>query len=1570
MLNRLINFEEIQNKPDDKKIKRLDKVSSKDIAIIGIYSKLPMAENLDEFWDNLLNGKDCIRSFPSNRMEDYKAIVSDESVEGERRLCDAAYLDEIDKFDYELFNISPMEAKLMDPNQRLFLQAAWGVLEDAGYSGNRVKGSKTGIYVGHSSDFNLDYHMYIKMYCPKLYENISLAGNVKSVIASRIAYLLDLKGPSMLVDTACSSALVAVHLACQGIIKGDCDMAMAGGVKINLLPIEKGLDNDVGIRSASDRARTFDDSSDGIGSGEGVVTILLKELNRAVEDGDHIYGVVKGSAVNQDGNSIGLTAPNANAQEEVILKAWDDADIDPETISYIEAHGTATNLGDPIEVSGIERAFRKYTDKKGFCAIGSVKTNIGHLDNIAGLVGLIKLVLCLKYEKLPKLLHFKRPNRKIDFINSPVYINDKTKDWESNGTNLRGGVSSFGLSGTNCHVVLEQYKENKKDLNNGQCTPQIFTVSAKSKEQLVELLSNYKNYLDKANNDSLKDICYTANTGRVHHKNRIAFLVDSKNDLKDKIQESIVLLSNEVIQKEKYISDHKKKELSKLAAFNIEKYIDSFKGEKAILEKICDLYVKGAEVLWKLLYQDEFRKKVSLPTYPFKKSRCWAEIEYRQNNYNLAKENKIDHPLIERLIVKTLEEQIYAATFNPKDYWILGEHKVGDKYVLPGTAYLEMIREIYSKIIESEYMKFERIIFVSPFKLEENETREMHLIFREKEGYSEFTIVSQADGRWLTHVEGTVKPIHVEALLEYDIEEEVKYLKPETEERKIVVEIGPRWTDIKREIYRFDDDDEFIAHFKIPECYENDIDKYYLYPPSLDRSINAANTYLGNGTYLPLSYGSMNVFGPSPREFYSYIKIRSSETSVTETMNFDVLLFDKDGKCFLEVKDYLVKRVREDDFKGDGEKSLYHELKWEEKQLDRGSHLDLDKTTIIFSDKHGISNSIADKIKAQGGNVVEVKIGTNYKEIENDKYVIRNNEEDYGKFLREVKDRNVKSIIHMSTLKYKETIKDINDLDKKRSYGLDSIFYLTRAIVNNKFNNDIDLILISDYASKVTGFEKTINPLNEAYFGFGKVIKQEYSNLKCRCIDIDDEINIDNLMAEIIYGVKANKCAYRKGIRYEELFKDLKIDTIENSDIKIREKGVYIITGGMGALGLEISKYLSSKNNVNLILINRRKIPDKSKWDEIINEGKDEKLCRAIKTIVEIEKGGSTVIHYSGDTSNIFQMNTIIDDIKMKYGEVNGVIHCAGIAGDRFIFRKSFDEFEKVLLPKINGTWILDSVTAKEKLDFFVLFSSINAILGGQGQSDYTAANAYLNSFSEYRNKKNKRTLVINWGAWKEIGMAVDYSVDESNNTLKSIKTADAIKAFDGVLNKKIQSVIIGQLNYEMLVNNKDQLPITFEKKIEKVMHSLEVRMRKSKAEVSKKIDKDVHIKGSGEESVFTETEMNLAGIWGQVLGLEEVDIYDSFNNMGGDSILAIRLLKKLEEKYPGMVDISDVFAYSTVNIMAKHLDDLKNKNNNKNNNKHQLNNLQDLEEMNDLDDLLNKLAQGEMTINDADNYF
>jgi thioester reductase-like protein len=609
----------------------IEDVRKDDIAIIGISCKFADAENLNDYWRLLIDGKECVREIPISRKKNadkYYEQCGIKRKNKEIRYHNLSYLNEIDKFDNNFFQMSPSEAQLMDPKQRLFLETAWSALEDSGYSVDKFIGTKTGVYLGLNSDSAGGYEKLVEN-ADASYFGTVVTGNLKSIIASRLSYILDLKGPTMIVDTACSSSLVAVHLACQALRTGDCELALAGGVNLSVLPdIINEKNMKMGIESSDFKTKTFDDTSDGTNGGEGVAAILLKPLHMAINDNDNIYSVIKGSAVNQDGTSVGITAPNVKAQENVILDAWRDANINPETITYIEAHGTGTKLGDPIEVKAIQNAFSKFTNRKQFCAIGSVKTNIGHTDSLAGIAGLIKAVIAIKNKKIPASLNFKIPNRNINFQESPVYVNDRLAQWETDGMARRCGVSSFGMSGTNCHIVLEE-APIINDKNNMDNKLEIITLSAKSLSSIKELINRYSNFVDRESDFNLSDVCYVANTGRRHYKYRICIIVKNKEDFKNKIRHLEELDFEENSFSEIFEKD--KAELKRLTDNNIEKFLKSGKRDENALMKICELYKKGVDITWDKLYEGENRRKVSIPTYPFERNRCWFEVPQTKN---------------------------------------------------------------------------------------------------------------------------------------------------------------------------------------------------------------------------------------------------------------------------------------------------------------------------------------------------------------------------------------------------------------------------------------------------------------------------------------------------------------------------------------------------------------------------------------------------------------------------------------------------------------------------------------------------------------------------------------------------------------------------------------------------------------------------------------------------------------------------------------------------------------------------------------------------------------------------
>lgn len=601
--------------------KKAESAAEKPIAIIGMAGRMPEAENLEEFWANLRNGVDSVREIPEERRKELEAMVKAFYGDnfGELEYLTAAYLDRVDLFDPIFFNIPPGEAKVICPEQRLFLEVAWESLEDAGYSDRELYGAKAGIFVGFT---NTDYSKLIRGYEPT-----SVAGNVPSVTSARLAYIMNFSGPCPMIDTACSSSLVALHMACQALRSGDCEIALVGGVNIVLLPIKEYASNQMGIASPDGRCKTFDADANGVGGGEGVLSVVLKPLDKALKDRDHIYAVIKGSAVNNDGRSNGIAAPNALAQTRVIRDAWERAGISPETISYIEAHGTGTKLGDPIEIEGLTGAFRAHTAKTRFCPIGSLKTNIGHLDSAAGLSGLVKTVLALHHREIPPSLNFKTPNPFIDFANAPVYVNTEVRAWEAPYPR-RAGVNSFGISGTNCHVLIEEGPEVRREPE--IAGERLFTLSAKTPKSLWGLVERYRKFLTETT-ERFSDICFTANAGRGQYTYRLALVVKDMHDLHRKIELLATVGEQAEWQglktaEEIYYSHSGGNAGRGLQTSKAKDPAGEYKVEKdADLRVVASTYVGGTLLNWIGYYQNIDVRRVALPTYVFDHRRLWVD---------------------------------------------------------------------------------------------------------------------------------------------------------------------------------------------------------------------------------------------------------------------------------------------------------------------------------------------------------------------------------------------------------------------------------------------------------------------------------------------------------------------------------------------------------------------------------------------------------------------------------------------------------------------------------------------------------------------------------------------------------------------------------------------------------------------------------------------------------------------------------------------------------------------------------------------------------------------------------
>ncbi|MBW8688278.1 SDR family NAD(P)-dependent oxidoreductase [Chitinophaga rhizophila] len=605
-------------------------VQEEHIAIIGVSGQFPQSPTLEAFWDNLKEGRNCIREVGPERWSVENFYSPDPEAAGKTSSKWMGVLEDADKFDPLFFNISPAEAVLMDPQQRLFLENCWHSIENAGISPASLAGTRCGVFAGCAvGDYGVGSDQLTAQ---------GLMGGASSILSARISYLLDLKGPSLAIETACSSTLVAIAAACDSLVLGRSDLALAGGVCVMAGPYMHIMTSKAGMLSPTGRCYSFDSRADGFVPGEGAGVFLLKRLSDAERDGDYIHGVIRAWGVNQDGKTNGITAPSVRSQQTLEQEVYEHFRVDPATITMLEAHGTGTPLGDPIEVEALSGAFRKYTRQTGFCALGAVKSNVGHLMNAAGAAGLMKILLSIKHKSIPPTIHFEQLNEHINLEDGPFYINTTLQPWTPPaGTRRRAAISAFGFSGTNAHLVIDEYSLPSKQVK-PNILGSLFLLSARNEERLRAYAQELYQYVQSTDELTLPALAYTLQTGRDTMNSRLAVLATSKDQLLSGLQDYVADSPNPA-----YISAQVKKGREGFSGLGEDEDVQSLVHnwlKKRKLARVAELWVKGLAVEWDIFYGDDRPYRIPVPGYPFARERYWLNNEplpaVQQPSYNVV----------------------------------------------------------------------------------------------------------------------------------------------------------------------------------------------------------------------------------------------------------------------------------------------------------------------------------------------------------------------------------------------------------------------------------------------------------------------------------------------------------------------------------------------------------------------------------------------------------------------------------------------------------------------------------------------------------------------------------------------------------------------------------------------------------------------------------------------------------------------------------------------------------------------------------------------------------------------
>ncbi|KWX72319.1 SDR family NAD(P)-dependent oxidoreductase [Paenibacillus jilunlii] len=1500
-----------------KEIKQASVKKHKDIAVIGMAGRFPGASNLDEYWNNLLNEVDCIGDFPEGRQKGVEGFIQKGVPDPLQKITyeKGGYLEQIDQFDSGYFKISNKESEMMDPIQRLLLTTVMESIEDAGYGGSRMVSSRTGVFIGRD-------HTVGNMYTHLLdqTDELALTGSYTGILSSRISYFLDLKGPSIVLDSACSSGLLAIHDACQAIRNNECDMAIAGGVCLVFFPMKNpafGL-----VESKLQLLKPFDKQADGTLWGEGIGSLLLKPLDKAIEDRDPIHAVIKGSAVNNDGRSNGLTAPNALAQEELFTQAWINAEIAPETIGFYEAHGTGTVLGDPIEVQSLSNAFRKYTSKKQFCGIGSVKSNIGHLAAASGIASVMKAILSLKHQKLVSTLHFDDPNPFIDFVGSPIYMVNKLQEWKrvQEDIPLRAGISSFGFSGTNLHLVLEEAPvSNKQD--QASRPYHVFTVSAKEKTVLLEWVSRYLHHIQHTGDVQLADLCYTAATGRGHYAYRLALIVRDIQELQEKLHR----LANEppimgqsgdgIYYGEFKIVPESKKDKStgettesglNLLHEQARAALAAYSGQNIqAVSDICRLYVQGAEIDWEVWYQPGGYRRIPLPVYPFQRTSFWPQADHSPRSRTLLSSSSEGLP--GRKVLETYQQSVYEVELRVEEQWLLREHRMMGYSIVPATGLIEWARQIGRSHVGNVAFGLQDFRFINPLIVGEREGHQVHTLVEQQDSQLRLQIASRAipgnagsNNEWSLNAEGKIIPFKHAGAARVDIQQllednEWEQFEPDFDSIAGDTAFGPRWNNIQQ---LSQSNDRVLVHVKLGERYAEDFSAYGYHPALLDTGLNAVTMFILRDLYLPFSFKKFTFYDSMPDSFYSYLCRREAGGDNKETISYDISLFDEQGNVFAEVENYTLKKVSA----AMVTKDLFHQLHWVKEPRQAAGRNMTDGAVLLFGDERGRAGELIRLLAARGAEVIRVHHGGKYRQEQDSSYTVGNEEGDYQRLFADLQGRNVSRIIHSYALDAGGEAAGPGNLQALQAFqakSIQSLFYTVKSLVQAKYKQEIDLVLLGQYGFEITGHEEALEPCQTAFFNLGKAVAAEYPNVSCRSIDLDGQTEWTAILEEIEDGQDVYQVAYRGNERYVQEFGRYTGEWVQSGQPpELQEDGLYLITGGTGGIGLETARYLSSRNKICLGLLSRGGL----------NET-DGKQSRRMEILKEIERSGSRVMVCPCDVTDEQKLAASLAKLRETFGPVKGVIHAAGIAGSGFLFTKSWPDFSRVTKPKIEGTYLLHNLI-EEPLDFFMMFSSVATLEGSPGQGDYIVANGYLDGFAHYLRRQGVRGTTLNWAAWEEVGMAVDYGAVTGSGICKPLKTHEALAAVGQAIAMDCSQVMIGSLNLDML-------EAVQEGSFLRIEDGLIRRPGVPKTAVHDTFPFTITGRADGN---YNEIEQALSRIWAETMHLPSVNIYSSFLDIGGDSLIATQLLRKLEIEFPGILDLPDLFTYSSVAELSGYI--------------------------------------------------
>ncbi|AKD22733.1 polyketide synthase [Bacillus velezensis] len=1319
---------------------------SSDIAVIGMSGMFPKAENQHDFWDNLMENKDCVSEIPEDRWD--SSYYSEEKTAKYASYSKwGGFIDRPDRFDPLFFSVSPWEADLMDPQQKLYVTCCWEAMEDAGYGNPAARPTdQIGVFAGVTwNEYSLIAHEegFLK-------DQYKGPGSLYWGIPNRVSYFLDLHGPSIAVDTACSSSLVAVHQACQAIMSGDCEMALAGGVNLSLHPQKYMFLSQSHFLSSEGKCRSFGEGGDGYVPGEGAGAVLLKPLKKAIADNDHIYGVIKGSATNHGGKTTGYTVPNPEAHRDLILSAINRAAVSPADISYIEAHGTGTALGDPIEIRGLSMAFEKQTDEKNDCGIGSVKSNIGHLEAAAGIAGLIKVLLSMKHETLPASLHAEELNRKISFSDSPFYVVRNNRPWPAEGDKPRiAAISSFGAGGSNAHLIVGAYQPKRQADGNTEQKPHAVVLSAHSEQQLKEYAGKLSSFLARLENSpsaggySLENIAATLLSGREPFSFRLAVIASSLPELKQRL--------------DGFVSGHSGGRhiyFGKASPGRPDVSGQSVSDP----EKFAALWVKGLQGFKK---PETPYQKVPLPTYPFLKETSWLTDQKKRytKKPQSVKRREALHPLLDEN-VSSARKGTFQKIFS-KDEYFFKDHLVNEKYVLPGVCHLEMAAYGAALWGERPVVSLQNVWYMEPIVTGTDPRSVMIEFEAEKERISYVIKEKGADGTLFSQGEVICKENG--SSFEAPVFQLPAPFAQRTEPKDIYhsfSEAGIVQKDSFQVIREFSyTERKALAKLTLPSHLEADFKQYILHPSLLDGAVQTAMAHVLQfqkepALIVPFSFGEIQLFKPLAKTVFVHAEVKAASVH-----QFDLHICDECGVLLAAVKDFIIKEVRES--AGFNQKAGVMPKKSRETEL-----LMTPVWNTVTIPETGMSFMREEKIIVIGGGPdFQQALKEMYSDVRFPDITSLDSAEQMAETLKAQG-----SFQHMIWAAPDHPIPSVYDADTAdgQEHGVMQLFRLVKSLLLLNFDTEQLSLTICTFQAQPIHEHDEVNPSHASIHGLAGSLAKEYSNWSIRLLDLESQRGDRHLpdIFSLPADPEGNPWVFRTGQWHRQQLAVCQPHAGEPS--LYRHGGVYVIIGGAGGIGEVWTEYMIQTYQAKIVWIGRRK--------------KDTQIERKLKRLAAL---GPAPQYFSADAADYDSLKRAYDTIVKEHGKVRGIIHSAIVLSDRSFANMEEDQFRASLSAKTDVSLQIARVAEGEPLDFLLFFSSMMSFQKAPGQSNYAAGCTFKDAFAKRISQKAPYAVkVVNWGFWGSVGVVASeqYRKRMERDGIASIEAPEAMKTLETLL--------------------------------------------------------------------------------------------------------------------------------------------------------------------------------------------